>query len=204
MKKLLFVMVFILALSTSAFASSYTYNLIYKIDGAGSLNQMTKISSLGTVTISDDTTNSNWVDIAISLNSGLKLLDFDLNYNGIQNITNLTISGATLDVATDSQNADGYKGYFDISVPKNGNLGNVSSFNGILKANQNLDASSFNALDTLGLLHVSVHVGAGSSVLPGEVASLFAGDGTTPVPEPSILILLGTGLLGILGIGRKK
>lgn len=30
------------------------------------------------------------------------------------------------------------------------------------------------------------------------------GSGTAPVPEPATIILMGTGLLGIAGIGRKK
>ncbi|MCD6197575.1 MAG: PEP-CTERM sorting domain-containing protein [Deltaproteobacteria bacterium] len=30
------------------------------------------------------------------------------------------------------------------------------------------------------------------------------GSGTVPVPEPATIILIGTGLLGIAGVGRKK
>jgi hypothetical protein len=34
--------------------------------------------------------------------------------------------------------------------------------------------------------------------------TITASDGLTPVPEPSTVILLGTGLIGFIGFGRKK
>ncbi len=181
MKKLLIAMIFVLGLTTSGWAVSFSYDLNYNISGADSFNDMTYVGSLGTITISDDESNSNWVDVGVTLNAGLKLLGFDLNYDGIENITNLTITGASLVASKDAEKADGFHGKFDIEVPANSNLGNVSSFAGILKATENLDAASFNALDTLNLIHVSAHIGEGTAELPCDLDdSIWVGDGQTP------------------------
>ena len=199
MKKLLIAMILILGIGTNGWA--ITYDLNYKIDGGPPISY---IGSLGTLSITDNINDTNMVDVAIDLNDGLKLLSFRLNYFTDTLPAGLSITGASLNGSINSVKADGYKGNFDIEIPSTGNLGNVDFWEGTLSATGvNLDAANFIALDTENLLHVAVHIGAGSSSLPGNVTSLWAGDGTTPVPEPTTILLLGLGLVGLAGVGRK-
>jgi len=43
-----------------------------------------------------------------------------------------------------------------------------------------------------------------TTVATSDVAGPTENNGPSPVPEPTTLILLGSGLVGLAGIGRKK
>ena len=44
----------------------------------------------------------------------------------------------------------------------------------------------------------------GPGIQPNGLGILFDGSSVTPVPEPSTMLLLGSGLIGLAGYGRKK
>ncbi len=62
------------------------------------------------------------------------------------------------------------------------------------------------ALNLTGTLDVTIHSWVGDFFLDQSffVAEGDNGRGSTPVPEPATMILLGTGLLGIAATSRKK
>ncbi|MFO1300614.1 MAG: PEP-CTERM sorting domain-containing protein [Burkholderiaceae bacterium] len=189
--------------SSAAGAASYTYDLNRV------LAALTPTSGWGTVTISDSSVNSNWVDVSIELNSTYKPLSLYLNYAGCSSLTLYTspsfTSGADASVDCNSEKAGGYgdsNGTFDISIPDSGNLGNVNDISFTMyRSSGNLDASSFNTLDQWGNLYVALHVG---NLADGRSIWLGSDGTTTRVPEPAMLGLLGLGMFGLAAFRRRR
>ena len=60
------------------------------------------------------------------------------------------------------------------------------------------------SLNFTGMIDVTVSSWFGDFYLDSSELVARGDNGTAPVPEPATLLLLGTGLLGLVGIGRKK
>ncbi|MGA2403548.1 MAG: hypothetical protein ABSG91_17880 [Syntrophobacteraceae bacterium] len=126
-KKLVFcVVAALLALTLHAgFAEAITFNLDTIINGDTSLTPGQP--SFGTITFTQD---GNSVDVTASLsNSNWKLLSFDFNYNpSLGSNPASRLSSGTLAINEFNIKPDGYSGYLDLSIPANGNLGNISTY----------------------------------------------------------------------------
>lgn len=74
------------------------------------------------------------------------------------------------------------------------------------------EASIFNALtfpgaiDKLetGMLHVSLDFASGEKGHFGYASTVQSGSNDSPVPEPATILLVGAGLVGLIGLGRKR
>lgn len=185
------------------FASALTFDLNYTI----SATPTPVTPNWGTLTITDD---GNSVDLLVSpTNTSWKLLELDLNYVGGATSFSYTGTGGngTVNYSPDGIKADGYSaGMFDLAIPATGNFGNVSGDVLIVLSagSVNLDPSNFDFKDSNGLLTSAEHFG---NLPQAQGGSIWVGSGpgtTNKVPEPSTMLLLGSGLLGLALFGRKK
>ncbi len=158
--------------------------------------------------------NSTTFEFDVVAADGYKMRDFYFNTDiaGLtdDDITVILATGAanpsdyTADVNYDKIAADGF-GKFDISVDKKGQHDITE-----LKFDINLDGLGAATENNFFLLSDG-NAGNGNGhfavqILPPNCDdTFFARDGgTTKVPEPGTLVLLGSGLLGLGLLGRKK
>nr|WP_321466169.1 PEP-CTERM sorting domain-containing protein [uncultured Desulfobulbus sp.] len=202
MKNILLALISLSLISVlNAHATPFSVSLDTEISGA------TPTSAPIVVTFDDTLTDTVRITIdASALTADEAITALYLNYTG--NLNGIAWSGISFDAATTITWGGQYKadgdGYFDIlfswGMP-GFDAGDIFVFGASASG---ITADYFNAMSVSGggngTWTVAAHV---QSIGAGEDSGWMAGN-PSPIPEPTTMLLFGTGIAGLAAVGRGK
>jgi hypothetical protein len=133
-----------------------------------------------------------------------KLMKFYFNYKGSASLSWVDPTDWDIAYSLDNQQADG-DGKFDFLVDalNNNFLGTNQALNFTVSGDN--DLANFVDVSVLGggqgVYYFAAHIG---NLYDPAGNSAWVGSEGTPIPEPATMLLIGSGLIGLAGYGRKK
>lgn len=183
-----------LAMAPAASATPVTFNLTSNNIGAS--------GTLGTVTVTDV---SGGVQVSISMNStgcGGSGCDFKLNGGDVVfSLSGGTVTSVDLGTGVSAQLKHNNPGPYKLS----GSVFNVHNITGAgSTATTSFTFTIKGTLTASNFVGFELHVCSAADLTQCTNNTGFASSSTSVVPEPGTLGLLGTGLVGIAGLVRRR